>query len=215
MNDNNTSTSLREKEHQLFDIWRSNTDQFIEDGVVDEQIFLQQKCRYVFVLKEANALNMSLVGFLRKGAPRNGGHTWNPVCRWLTGKESCRFSPEERAEILKSIAVVNLKKADDGNSTTNLRKLKKVVERDRDLIRKQLDIYAEHPPVVFVCCGPWLLTMLKDHVFNHAEILQHLPLPLMKPYENREAYFTAFSHPNAREAGLVEKFKLIQTVIKV
>ena len=201
MNDNNASISLREKERQLFDVWQSRVDRFIADGVVNEKQFLQQKCRYVFVLKEANDLNMSLVDFLKSGAPGNGGHTWNPVCRWLTGKETCRFSPEERAEILKRVAVMNLKKSDrepDGNYTTNLGTLKEVVKRDHELIRQQLEIYAQYPPVVFVCCGPWLLTMLRDYVFSQATIQYEAALPFMKPDSNQEIFLVAFFHPMLR-----------------
>ena len=212
-----TTAHLCEQERHLLEEWRLRIGKnFIEDGIVDEQCFSQQKCRFVFVLKEANDLRMSLVEFLRKGAPGNGGHTWNPVCRWLTRETSRVFSPQQRAEVLRSIAVMNLKKADrpfDGDYTTHLETLEKAVERDRELIKKQLEIYAQCPPVVFVCCGPGLLSMIQQHVFNQAVIQRKAPLPFMKPFADREVYFVAFYHPNARQSGLVEKFNSIRTFL--
>ena len=89
--------SIVERERNLFDSWRKTTANFVEDGVVDEQRFLQQPCRFVFVLKEANQMGeTTLTDFLRNGAPKDGGHTWNPVCRWLTGEKSRSYSPPER-----------------------------------------------------------------------------------------------------------------------
>lgn len=212
--------SIREQERRLFDAWREQMPSiekaYIEDGVVDEDRFLQQKWRYVFVLKEANDLNMSLVDFLKTGAPGNGGHTWNPVCRWLMGIDSREFSQEERAEILRNIAVVNLKKENrqfDGAYTTNHSHLEKVVERDRQWLKKQFEIYAKHPPVVFVCCGPGLLTMISHHLFDDAIIQRDSVLPFMQPDANRKVLFVAFNHPNAKKRGLTAKFKAIQNMI--
>ena len=211
--------SIPDRERSLFDDWKkqnpSIAQHFIEDGVVDEDCFLQQHCRYVFVLKEANDLGMSLVDFLRKGAPGNGGHTWNPVCRWLTGRNE-HFSEAQRAEILRDIAVMNLKKEDrkyDGGYATSLAELEKVVERDRDFIKKQLEIYAHYSPVVFVCCGPWLLTMIQKQIFPSAEIHREAVPSYMQPDANRKVFFVAFNHPNAKKAGLTEKFQYIKGLI--
>ena len=206
--------SIKERERSLFEGWRAKTKNFIEDGVVDGQSFLQQQCRYVFVLKEANQMGTTtLTDFLRDGAPGNGGHTWNPVCRWLTGEASRTFTTAERKEILRDIAVMNLKK-EDGGSVTDMHELENVVKRDSGLIRAQMDIYIEHEPIFFICCGSVLLTMISRHVFNNSEIDRNAPLPLMKPYAGREAYFVGFNHPNARKPGLAAKFGAIKALIK-
>lgn len=211
---NDKTESICEQERQLFEDWRLKGDtDFIEDGVVDERCFLQQKCRFVFILKEANQMGQtSLTSFLKNGAPKNGGHTWNPVCRWLVGENSRIFSPEERSRILRKIAIVNVKK-EDGGSVTNMTKLKRVVERDREYIKAQLNLYAEFAPVVFICCGPGLLSMIQQYVFNQAVIQRKAPLPFMRPFADREVYFVAFYHPNARQSGLVEKFNSIRTFL--
>ena len=109
--------------------------------------------------------------------------------------------------------VSNLKK-EDGGSVTDMHELERVVERDCDLIKAQMEIYLQHEPVVFICCGSGLLTMISRHVFNNSEIDRNAPLPLMKPDAGREAYFVGFNHPNARTANLAAKFMSIRTLIK-
>lgn len=148
--------------------------------------------------------------FLRDGAPRNGGHTWNPVCRWLTG-ENRTFSLSERAKILKRIAVVNLKK-EDGGSFTDMKALEQVVARDRSFIKRQLDIYAAVAPVVFVCCGPGLLSMLNEFIFGNIELLRVQSLVYAKP-DARDVYFVAFKHPNCKITEMTNRFKEILSLV--
>ena len=108
---------------------------------------------------------------------------------------------------------MNLKK-EDGCSVTDMRELENAVKRDKDFIKSQMEIYVQHAPVVFICCGPWLLTMISKHVYDDARIERAALLPFMKPYADREVYFVAFNHPNARKADLVTKFGSIQALIK-
>lgn len=184
---------------------------FVEDGVVCESKFLASKIRYVFVLKECDALRSSLVEFLRKGAYANengnGGHTWNPVCRWLKGLNSgVLFSPEERAEILSPIAVVNLKKHDEGNISTDMGSLRDVACRDKKFLKKQFEIYAGETPAVFVCCGPGMFDIVVSDVMGEdTQSIDHGHRPVFKQIGN--SYFLAFSHPNARKPGLAELFQ--------
>ena len=206
--------SIKERERNLFNDWRKNVEKFVEDGVVDEPRFLQEPYRLVFVLKEANQMGKtSLTDFLSNGAPGNGGHTWNPVCRWLTGEKTRTFSPDERKDILRRIALMNLKK-EDGGRVTDMRKLAETVKRDRDFIKSQMEIYIQHAPVVFICCGPGLFSMIREEVYKNAIIQREAALTFMKPYVDREVYFVAFNHPNARKGGLVTKFESIRALIK-
>lgn len=199
------TNSIEAKEMQLFNRWRKTTSDFVVDGVVDEEVFLQQKCRIVLILKEANQMGKTALNeFLRNGAPENGGHTWNPVCRWLTGEESRLFSQDERKEILRRIAVMNLKK-EDGGSRTNMQKLEKVVAKDKEFIAEQLSVYAKQEPVIFVCCGPWILTMLNKHILK-GNIDEDAAFPFVKPDDKHEVYYVAFNHPNCRKSGMVKEF---------
>ena len=219
-----TMATIGDQEKELFAEWRNEARErgFICDGVVDEATFLDQPCHFVFVLKETNqfgnACDASLAKFLKDGAPKNGGHTWNPVCKWLTGTHRI-FTQTERKNILKSIAVINLKK-EDGGTTTNMNALGKRVERDKEFLKRQLGIYIMHDPVVFICCGPWLLSMLKNNVMpllsDHDSLDLHTngSIRYIKPYSNRKVYFVAFNHPNCRKSSstLIDEFKKIKAL---
>jgi hypothetical protein len=212
------------QERDLFTEWKGTqpNEKFICDGIVDVPTFESQIYRIVFVLKETNQLgddyDASLVKFVKDGAPGNGGHTWNPVCKWLTGINKI-FTQAERKDILKAIAVVNLKKEDGGNKT-DLKTLRERVARDKEFLKRQIGIYIKHDPVVFVCCGPWLLSMLKNTVLplfsdcDGLDIITSDSLKYIKPYLYRKVYFVAFSHPNCREssATLINEFKKIKAL---
>lgn len=219
--------TINQKEKRLFcewkDCWKKgrkqllgkklDAEKFVPDGVVDEDVFLTEDCRFVFILKETNQIGQTtLTEFLRNGAPGNGGHTWNPVCRWLTGEDRV-FSVDERASILRRIAVVNLKK-EDGVSVTDMSRLGRVVELDREYIKAQLSFYGEHDPVFYICCGSGLLTMLRKCVLGDAEIQRKGSLCYIRPSCDREVYYVAFNHPNCRQSGLIEKFKDIRTMVR-
>ena len=208
------NTNIEAKEEQLFNRWRKTTTDFVVDGVVDEAVFLKQQCRIVLILKEANQIGKTALNeFLRNGAPENGGHTWNPVCRWLTGEESRVFSQDERKEILRRIAVMNLKKK-DGREKTNMQELATFVEADKEFIAEQLSFYSEFEPVIFVCCGPWVLTMLNDHVLGKRKINRDAPFAFIKPEDNHEIYYVAFNHPNCRKSGMAGKFREMIEFVK-
>lgn len=212
------------QESDLFAEWQGACphEKFIRDGVVDMSTFESQLCRFVFVLKETNLFgddyDASLVEFVKDGAPGNGGHTWNSVCKWLTGANKV-FTQAERKVILKSVAVVNLKK-EDGKSKTDMKVLRDRVERDKEFLKRQLGIYIKHDPVVFVCCGPWLLSMLKNSVlplfsdYDSLDIVANGSIRYIKPYLCRKVYFVAFSHPNCRKSSmtLINEFKKIKTL---
>ena len=222
--------NIQNEEEKLFEEWEKAQPcekAFVRDGVVDEEVFVRQPCRFVFVLKEANQFGEakeyegSLAKFVKDGAPNNGGHTWNPVCKWLTGTDKV-YNQAERRDVLKPIAVVNLKKEDGGNRT-DMNALRDRVERDKEFLKRQLEIYVKREPVVFVCCGPWLLTMLKNSVQplfkNHdsLEVSRNDSILYIKPYTTKKVYFVAFNHPNCRKASLtlINEFKKIKALFAV
>ncbi len=192
------------QESDLFAEWQGACphEKFIRDGVVDMSTFESQLCRFVFVLKETNLFgddyDASLVEFVKDGAPGNGGHTWNSVCKWLTGANKV-FTQAERKVILKSVAVVNLKK-EDGKSKTDMKVLRDRVERDKEFLKRQLGIYIKHDPVVFD--------------YDSLDIVANGSIRYIKPYLCRKVYFVAFSHPNCRKSSmtLINEFKKIKTL---
>lgn len=125
-----------------------------EDGIVDDEIFNQQRQKLLFVLKETNGMgNMSLKQFLNDGAYGNGVKTFQPLCHWinaiLNGKDDKSFSTsEERKETLKKIAVINCKK-EPGTSISNYSYVEWAKKHKKLLLDQINEI---NPSIIVFCC---------------------------------------------------------------
>jgi hypothetical protein len=205
------SISISNQESKLFNKWERGTKDvnghFVSDGVVCEEVFLQQDIKYVFILKEVNDLftsYKSLTEFLRDGAPKNGGHTWNPICRWIDKNFK---NGQSRREILGRIAAINLKKHDECKTTTDMAALREVVLRDRKYILEQMKIYQGYGPTVFICCGPGMFDLVAGDVCGiDVSVIDHNKKPTACRLDN-DSCILAFSHPNSRKGGLDKLFR--------
>lgn len=202
---------ISKQESKLFDKWKKETKDvkghFVSDGVVCEEVFLKQDLKYVFILKEVNDLfssYKSLTEFLRDGAPKNGGHTWNPVCRWV---EQDFKAGQSRKQVLSKIAAINLKKHDECRTTTDMAALREVVLRDKKHILEQMKIYQGHGPTVFICCGSGMFDLVAGCVCGiDVSLIDHNKKPTACRLDN-DSCILAFSHPNSRKAGLDKLFR--------
>lgn len=208
---NAMSLSILEQESKLFDKWKKETKDvnghFVSDGVVCEEFFLRQEVKYVFILKEVNDLYTSyksLTEFLRDGAPKNGGHTWNPICRWIDKNFK---NGQSRKEILSRIAAINLKKHDECKTTTDMAALREVVLRDKKYILEQMKIYQGYGPTVFICCGPGMFDLVAGDVCGiDVTVIDHNKKPTACRLDG-DSCILAFSHPNSRKGGLDKLFQ--------
>jgi hypothetical protein len=155
--------SIRTAEDELFSHWSLDRPGFVQDGVVSEEDYLQSSLKLLFVLKEVNDSNgggWDLRDFVREGGRRQ---TWDNITRWVDGirrlkeeipwTEHAEVDEEKRCRVLKSIAVVNLKKSPGGH-TTDSAALVKIATEDKDFLNRQLALY---DPDVIICCGTSLL----------------------------------------------------------
>lgn len=205
------SLSILEQESKLFDKWEMRTKDvnghFVSDGVVCEEVFLKQEVKYVLILKEVNDLftsYKSLTEFLRDGAPKNGGHTWNPICRWIDKNFK---NGQSRKEILSRIAAINLKKHDECKTTTDMAALREVVLRDKKYILEQMKIYQGYGPTVFICCGPGMFDLVAGDVCGiDVTVIDHNKKPTACRLDD-DSCILAFSHPNSRKGGLDKLFQ--------
>jgi hypothetical protein len=209
--------NITESEDRLFKEWEAKIAKtkgdFVRDGVVCEEVFLREKVKLVFILKEANDLYSSyksLSDFLKDGAGKNGGHTWNPICRWVDESFKCGQS---RSEVLKRIVALNLKKKDEKKTTTDMLELRMVARRDKDFIRRQLDIYSQFSPVIFVCCGTGMFDIVAEEIYgiNTANI-DHNKKPTTCSVGDK-TWLLAFNHPNSRVKDLCALFRRYCSVL--
>ncbi len=142
--------------HEYSELYEGQT--INEDGIVDCDIWNMQDKKVMFFLKEMNAYNGSLINFLNEGGV---GRLWNNTVRWSCAakfgtvpKEKAwetleYISAERRKEELKSIAVINAKKA-PGKAAAVYTEIKAAVEQNAVLLNRQLRIIA---PDIIICGG--------------------------------------------------------------
>ena len=150
---------LYEKEHDaVFCEYRAKyqdrSSLLFEDGIVDPDNYHG----LLFLLKEAYSKKQefgecNLVADLAKSGPWG---MWNRVCEWAYGIENTTadkiapfhvFSDEEKRKALSRLAVVNVKKI-NGKSTSSNEDLKKYVEDNKEVLRKEI---GSIQPKIVIC----------------------------------------------------------------
>lgn len=167
--------NINKSENELFKNWITTRmyNYFIKDGVIDEETFLKQKTKILFVLKEANCQNGNAdfrEELKKSDLEGNWWKTWNNIARWslalLNGEEYPEnISTEYRAEVLKRIAFLNLKKV-GGGTQAKTNEIIKAAQNDREFIKDQIEIYN---PDIVICCGKNSksnATILREYILN-------------------------------------------------
>lgn len=153
--------NIREQEEALFKKFTHYSNELVKDGVVNPLEYQNSNPKILFILKEANRYpGGDLRAFLAKGGRVP---TWKTVALWvyclrqlvndpnwsLSWNERPQDTQEFRAEQLKSIAFLNVKKISGGH-TSDMKKVKEFQNKDADLLRQQIDIY---DPDIVICGG--------------------------------------------------------------
>ncbi len=173
--------ALRAKEENLLTEWSDDDHEFIGDGIVDHDAWLEAPKRVLFLLKEAyrwkeeGALNLaSAIRVDIEKDDRIKNHSMPVVGLWafaiheISRTGTIPAFPEEssRAESVKrallSSAVVNVKKRNGKSQSGD--DLAECARKDRDQIREQVELYA---PDLIVCGSVW--SIVKDSVFEDVQ----------------------------------------------
>ena len=130
---------------------------FISDGAVNADIYKRSYPKIAFFLKEAYSENCdgdwSLTERLNNGAMTK---MWGTVAEWVYGIRNTtetdipkkpQLSAEEKTALLRTVAVVNVKKS-DGKKCSDYTDLLRYAEEDRAWLKKELDLLA---PDIIVC----------------------------------------------------------------
>jgi hypothetical protein len=140
---------ITDLENELFAEWKKTNKNFSTDGVVNESLYNVSCKKLLFILKETNKAgeDFDLRSFLA-----NGGRpqSWDNVTRWVMGIRSLdtdikwsdieSIDQEQRKTNLSTIAVINMKK-ETGGHTTDHKKFRETVKREKELIKRQIDLY--------------------------------------------------------------------------
>lgn len=129
---------------------------FISDGAVNADVYEGSSPKIVFFLKEAYSKtneSWSLTKWLDNGAMTK---MWGNVAEWTYGIQNTsvnvlphkpQLTNEEKTQLLKSIAIVNVKKS-NGNLSSDYEDLLCYAETDSAYLKRELDILN---PDIIVC----------------------------------------------------------------
>ena len=211
--------SINEAEEKLFLQWQANRDGFVRDGVISEEEYLASKPKIAFVLKEVNDPGGG--GWDLRTFVSNGGRpqTWNTIARWVYGIRNITSIPdwsffenitnEFRAETLKSICVLNLKKS-PGTHTTDHASLNAVANEDKEQIQKQYSLY---DPDLTICGGTGDLFKM---VIGHESASWKKTKRGIWWYERSVGKFVvSFAHPEARVQSSLLVYGLLDAIQEI
>lgn len=210
--------TLRDKEERLFDEWRQKRPDLVADGVVDERIWLSRHPRILFVLKEANNFSGDLRDFLREGGRTQ---TWDSVARWVEGMRrlpdtvfwaDLSHIESRRLEILRSIAVMNVKKSSGGHTSVS-KELESAARQDSELLQKQFSLYEAD---ITICCGSDAWECFRQFVHPTVRgkwLTTSRGIPYIEIAPGR--HVIAYVHPEARTWKELVCFGLLDAVREI
>ena len=202
---------IKEKERELFKKWRSERkySSFMADGLFDEETWIEQDIKILYVLKEANWENgdTDLCEYLLS-EPRRSGYwrTWNNITRWTQairygGEYQRQVTKADKTVCLKTIAALNIKKV-GGDAQAEDQEILGYGIADAEYINQQIELYQ---PDIIVCCGRGTgknADILHDYVLPHVSEWQP---PIGKHnyflctfVTGKEVSVISFRHPQIR-----------------
>ena len=205
------------KEEVLLSEWEEDCPGMVKDGLVDAEFYLNSKYKILFLLKEVNGgKDWDLRGFLRAGGRKQ---TWNNVARWTKGinniekeiswKELEDISDNERIELLRYIAVVNLKKT-SGSHTSIAEEINTAAKRNANRLKDQISLYA---PNIIICGGT------EGQYFG--EIAGYKPewkctsRGIWYVVEDEKRIVISYSHPEARVKDCLLYYGIVDAVREI
>lgn len=150
---------IKEKEQVLFALWRRerNYSTFMSDGLFDEEGWIAQDVKILYVLKEANWVggDTDLCEYLlSEPSPSTYWRTWNNIARWTQairegGDYKRIISKADKTACLKTIAALNIKKI-GGDAEADDEEIKAFGISDAEFLNTQIELYQ---PDIIICCG--------------------------------------------------------------
>jgi hypothetical protein len=213
---------IEEKERALFHDWSKVRKNFCPDGVIDEQSYLVSKPRLLFLMKEVNGKDgesLDLKKFIREGGRPQ---TWDNIARWVYGirnlereigwaKLEAINTDEKRAELFKSICVMNLKKS-SGRIITDNKQLNEVAKDDTDFLTQQFNLY---DPNLIIACGSAVrntfFSFIEKNEPDWKQTTRGIEYCRLKP----SMVLISYSHPEARVQDCLLYYGLIDTVKEI
>ena len=209
----------RRQEEELLKKWKEINPNIITDGVVSWEDYATSNPKILFVLKEVNSdePNWDLREFTRDGA-RN--YTWDNITRWIIGIRNIdqdynwqkikEISEQERKEVLKSIAAINLKKETGGGAVADNDTIYKHAINDKELLKNQVDIY---DPDLIICCGTG--TAFLESVYSEKIVKCEITFNGVDYVKDNNRVIVLYNHPQARVSPNFLYYPLIDALREI
>ena len=197
---------------KLFEVWRKEkiheNQLFIEDGIIDKELWDQADIKILFLLKEAYDSKSSSGSWnlseLIKKRRKATGRTFKPLGQWAYGifylKKYNKIGsfPESQKEIDQSIlstSLINIKKS-GGTKSSSYGNLKTYVENDWPFIKKQIGLIS---PDIVICGKTWPLIKSKlNGISNVSDMI----------FESEGIIYVDASHPANRASSKMKYYSL-------
>jgi hypothetical protein len=196
---------------KLMTEWRNKYSDkiFIEDGIIDFPTWEKQENKILILLKEAYQIDGKSEFKLTKNLFDNGRYhnIWHTVARMIKAVEltKAHYLPclEEVEnydnDILRKIAVINIKKA-DGRNGSEYEELMAVAENDKDLLKSQIEIIN---PTIIICGGT--KHFLDDNFWNDLEF-EKIPQTDDLVHKSPNKTLFAVWHPSYQVPSLMKHY---------
>jgi len=160
----------------LFERWLVRRPGLAFDGVVDEGCYERSRPKLLFLLKEVSnpkRLERKPEGWDLRVFLYDGGIRvlWDNVARWVAAlradppppwSEVAFVSDERRANALRSIVAMNLKKA-PGGGDADLNHIRQAATEDQTFLRSQYSLYE---PDIVMCCGGGVRSLFSEIILQ-------------------------------------------------
>ena len=144
------SKTKTERLNQLFANWRkrygAEADRMCFDGIVCEEVYENTDPKLLFIAKEPNSQEEKGFDFREWWNGEVKYAFAKRLCEWTHGIRNgfpplAEFVRDEKKQLaaIRSISFMNLKKT-GGLGSVDWRKLQSITERDKDFLRKQIEI---------------------------------------------------------------------------
>ena len=149
---------------ELFEKWEEKyPNQLVIDGIINKEEWERQETKILFVLKEAYGdgnTSWSLTDYINNLEQKDYiAKLWKRIAIWTNGilhtdknfikeYDPNELSNEKCCELLKKIAVVNIKKKDESKKSSEMNDIESYAKNDKDLLKEQID---NIQPDIIVC----------------------------------------------------------------
>ena len=209
--------SIRTEENKLFSELRRKIPSLSADGVVDEAQFLSARYRIVYVMKEMNGgERRDLREFLFEGGRPQ---TWDNIARWTEGilawekefpwREMEQDNEKRRWDMLKKIAVVNVKKTFGGH-TADGRAVYQAAVDNREILKRQTALYDAD---FIICCGTE--RAFADSCYHGRSVDWRMTSRGVQYFLDGKTAVISFVHPEARVRDAYLYYALMDAVREI